>query len=65
MMTETQWLIDMAQLCSCCPSCWGCPCGACQAGGVCDAMPCRCFGRDDSVDEPQSSDDLDAENEAP
>lgn len=33
-----------ARSCRCCPQCWERPCPACCAGGVCDAMPCRCDG---------------------
>lgn len=37
-----------ARGCRCCPQCWSCPCDGCCAGGVCDAMPCRCEdGADD------------------
>jgi hypothetical protein len=40
-----------AQSCRCCSWCWECPCPACCAGGVCDAMPCRCDDDDDAWDE--------------
>lgn len=61
--SESAWLATAAKECRACQTCWGVPCGACQAGGVCDAY-CSCF-RDDELDEPQSRDDLDAEGEMP
>lgn len=48
-----RWLTDCASGCLCCPCCWECPCSACTAGGVCDAIPCRCDEeRDDLEEEP-------------
>lgn len=62
-----RWLDETARSCLNCGSCSGAPCGGCQAGGVCDAMPCRCFDgeRDDDRDEAQGLDDLDAEGDLP
>lgn len=37
-----EWLEDCAQGCECCPSCWDVPCPGCQAGGMCDRIPCSC-----------------------
>ena len=49
------WLADTAASCRNCPNCSDCPCGACLAGGVCDAFDCRC---DDSThDEEDDRDD--------
>lgn len=42
------WLCDIASTCSCCPICWGQPCGGCSAGGICDRIRCRC---DDELSE--------------
>ncbi len=62
-MSEVQTIPDdvlatWAQNCRCCPVCWMSPCEACAAGGVCDAIPCRCDdeseyddGYDDGHDE--------------
>jgi hypothetical protein len=33
---------EWARTCRCCADCWSRPCDGCCAGGVCDAMPCRC-----------------------
>lgn len=45
--------------CVCCPSCSAVPCAGCEAGGICDAMRCRCFGEDDPDDDrsPDSNDE--------
>jgi hypothetical protein len=61
-----RWLIETAKECRNCPNCGNPPCGACQAGGICDESDCYC-GEDrfDEPDEAQSSDDLDAEGELP
>jgi len=42
-MTEDEYLAETAKYCLCCPNCWGCPCGGCQAGGMCDRFRCRCI----------------------
>ena len=34
------WLAALAKDCDCCVCCWEKPCGGCQQGGICDAMPC-------------------------
>lgn len=50
-----EFLANCARDCNCCGVCWERPCGACQAGGVCDAMPCRC-----DEDREPSEDDSDS-----
>lgn len=40
--------------CRCCAECWERPCGACQAGGVCDNHKCTCDDEDDC--EPRDDD---------
>lgn len=66
------WLAGLAKSCASCSCCRDVPCGACQAGGVCDAMPCLHEHEEDGsvferldYDEAQSMDDLDAEGELP
>lgn len=36
-----RWMSTIAEKCTSCPECWEVPCGACQAGGVCDSY-CKC-----------------------
>lgn len=63
-MGEQEWLSGLARECKCCPNCQALPCGGCQQGAPCDAMPCRC-GESEEHYEAQGLDDLDAEGELP
>lgn len=47
---EAAFLAGAAKDCRNCSRCGDVPCGACQAGGVCDAFECLC-DRDDERDE--------------
>jgi len=59
-MSFDAWLNEVARGCSCCPVCWDVPCGGCQQGAPCDAMPCRCDDDDgsDSLDDYYGDDHL-------
>lgn len=47
-------IADAAAHCICCWECWMNPCDGCYAGGVCDAMPCRChIDEEDEEDEDE------------
>jgi hypothetical protein len=47
---------EWSRHCQCCMDCWEYPCAACCAGGVCDAMPCRCD--EESSDWNDGDDDI-------
>lgn len=54
-----QMFLDrIAKHCHCCPTCWDVPCGGCQQGAPCDAMPCRCDNQYEG-DESENYDDMD------
>jgi hypothetical protein len=59
---EEAWLSALAAECLCCGCCWDKPCGGCQAGGVCDAMPCNRDLRDDDTSEPLGGYDSDEDD---
>lgn len=60
---EDEFLAEAAKGCRNCAQCspTGVPCGACQAGGVCDAFPCTCHERDSDLDDADDYDDHDTE----
>lgn len=53
------FLWRIAKHCKCCPICSEVPCGGCQQGAPCDAMPCRCDDHDDGDESDDDYDDTD------
>ena len=51
------FIIDCAKACRCCPECSDVPCGACMAGGVCDAFECECSAEADNHEWGDADDD--------
>ena len=56
-----RWLSQLAKECRNCPECSNgdVPCAGCQAGGVCDAIPCSCDAEDGGAFEGLSYSDED------
>lgn len=54
-----RFLVEAAKDCRCCAGCYQVPCAGCTAGGVCDAMACRCD--DEPVDYHDDDDGYDDE----